>query len=212
MSWWLWVAYCALCAGIFLYPSRFNLAVAQQATTRGLLTGIASALGAALGVSIAMTLASLAVILVIMYTGPISDFLGWLGISWLILMALWTFGTLPYRTALADNDNSPAAGRLPTFCDSLAQHLLSARFIAFFLALLMQFSIASNYITILDFINLQIATFITAFLCYALIALYPNILIGWLRSIGQKIALRRPRNKTLISGKSVKARYRQIAA
>lgn len=212
MSWWLWIAYSALCAGILLYPSRFNLLIAQQSQARGLSFGLSAAFGAAIGLGLSMTLASIILITYRLYIGNIGDFFGWFGVSWLILTALWTIGTVPYRLAEAQNDNFASKGHLAAFANTLAQHLLGARFLGFFTALLLQFNIAPNGLTIHDFIHLQIATVLLSFLCLAVTAFNPNITITWLRKLGRKIASRRQSSKTLIAGKSVKARYRKIAA
>jgi threonine/homoserine/homoserine lactone efflux protein len=217
MSWWLWIAYGAISAGILLYPSRFNLLIAQQAKTRGRTAGFVSAFGASIGLGLCVTLVSAILYILLNYSrlleaGGFSQFLGWLGVSWLILTAFWTIGTVPYRLALPDNDNHAGQGLLSAFAESLSTHLLSGRFFGFFLALIAQFSLAPNTLTLVDFIHLQLATMALALLCYSGIALNPDISITWLRNLARKIAQRQRPNRALITSKAVKARYRKIAA
>lgn len=212
MSWWLWIAYGALCAGICLFPSRFNLLVAQQSMIRGRKQGIISALGAAFGITLSMTLASLILIGYLSLIGPVTAFLGWVGVSWLILSALWIVGTVPFRSAMPDNDNLKSKSPLSAFVETLSAHLTGLRFLGFFLAVIAQFCIAPNALTISDFIDLKIATFALSFICLLLIAFTPTISINWLKGYGLKIAQMRPRNRTLIAAKAVKARYRKMAA
>jgi threonine/homoserine/homoserine lactone efflux protein len=212
MSWWIWISYCAVCAGIFLYPSRFNLLVAHQSAARGKRVGVASAAGSALGLGISMTIASLLLIGLLILNGPVGDFLAWVAVSWLILTALWTIGTVPVRQAMADNDNVASQSAVVAFSQSLILHVLSGRFLLVFLCLLIQFCAGPNTLTIPDFIHLQITTLAMAFLSLGFYAYFPAMPIAWLKSLGRKMALRRPANKALIAGKSVKARYRKIAA
>lgn len=212
MSWWLWVAYSAMCAGVFLYPSRLNLATAQLTRSLGRKSGFAAAFGVATGTALSLTLASLLFIAYLSYNEKVSSTIEWLSLSWLILLGFWTIGTVPHRLALVDNDNLRSKTHSASLAKGLSDHALSLKIFGFFLAALVQVYAAYPQLTAADIINLKIATFALAFLCQLFFVFYPEISINWLRSIAAKLAQRRPDRKTIIQGKYVKARYRKMAA
>jgi threonine/homoserine/homoserine lactone efflux protein len=210
MSAQVWLIFSAACVVLFALPSSLAFRIASYSALRGKKTAIATVSGASLGMVTAMTAAALVTFGLSYIPESIINIIQWAGTAWLMLFCLWALATPATRMSNADNDNLPARTMMATFVDCYST-ALRPRYVAFFLALLVQF-IGASLDVVETLAQMQALVLVLAITCALAQALFARSTMALARRMSGTKTARRARRTHFISGRAVSAGYRRIAA
>lgn len=206
-----WLAFAATASALLLLPHPLAFSVATYARSWGRKSAFVTVPAAMFAIVLAAGLSAAAVAALLAVMPAIDDAASWLGLSFIMLYALYALQDPRLRQGIADNDNLPETRPLRVFGHFIRMTFRSGRYVFLLAAILIQF--ATPVVAMETFYPATIGLLAVAAFASALaFALFPQF-STWKRRRRTQAGKASHKPKTLyIARRAVTAGYRRIAA
>lgn len=207
----IWFAFAATAIFLAALPSPLANLTASYALQRGRKTALATLPGVVAGLATAFLIAAIPLGLVAQFLPGALGPLSWLGISYLMLYALWSFQDPRIAGPAADNDNLPEKRFTRIFIYMFAKAVFALRYVLLFAALLSQF-LDSSLEVVPQILEMQAIFLLCVAASSSIHIFFPHRVVSrHKRRPALDPASRKP-GTHFISRRAVSAGYRRIAA